>query len=169
MSIASVQQAIREIRKRVEDYPIEQYRYREMETRYALIDPIIEALGWEMSNFDQCAYESDPRWETWHERFADYVFWGDGHDKAVLVIEAKQAKNDLSSPTEEAQLAGYVEGLDTGVAVLTNGKVWYLYDLDLKRRRKFANKLVEEVYILEGNMREAARVLHEWLSVQNWW
>lgn len=148
---------------------MENYRYREMETRYALIDPIIAALGWEKSNFDQCAYESDPRWETWNERFADYVFWGPGNDKAVLVIEAKKAQNDLATPEEEAQLAGYVDGLTSGVAVLTNGTVWYLYNLDRRRRQEFADKLEEEVYILEGNMGESARTLHEWLGAHNWW
>ena len=169
MTIRAVEDAIRQVRRQVEDFPLANYRYREVETRYALIDPIIEALGWDMRNFDQCAYESDPRWETWNERFADYVFWGHENDQAVLVIEAKQAKNDLASPTEEAQLAGYVDGLKSGVAVLTNGKVWYLYNLDLGRRQEFADKLIEEVNILQGNMRESARTLYEWLDASNWW
>jgi hypothetical protein len=169
MSIRAVEDAIRRIREQVATFSFEEYRYREMETRYALIDPIIEALGWETANFDQRAYEADPKWESFVKRNADYVFWGPDSPHAVVVVEAKRASNELKPAPEEAQLSGYVEDLTAGVAVLTNGKIWYLYDPSLRRRRSFSAKRIEEVKILDGSMRSAARSLHEWLNVGNWW
>ena len=75
--------------------------------------------------------------------------------------------NALTTEREEEQLAGYVEGILSGVAVLTNGREWYIYNL--RKRGDFSDKLIGEINLLEGSVREAARVLHEQLGASNWW
>ena len=59
MTIKAVEEAIRRVRKQVEDYPPEEfgYVYRELATRYLLIDPVVRALDWDMGDFWQCAVE----------------------------------------------------------------------------------------------------------------
>lgn len=175
MTITAVEGAIRQVRKQLEDYPFKpdkeghEYRYNEVETRYALIDPIIRALGWELSDFDQCAYEADPKWKQWMGRDADYVFWGQEKEEAVWVLEAKRVRNELKSGAEEAQLAGYVSEMESGMAVLSNGRTWYLYNLKLAGTKNSEIRKVEEVHLLNDDLRDAARKLHEQLDVGNWW
>ena len=73
----------------------------------------------------------------------------------------------LTAKREEEQLAGYAEGILSGVAVLTNGKDWYIYNL--RKRGDFSDKLVSPINLLDCNVREAARTLHTALGVSNWW
>ena len=51
------------------------YMYKELATRYLLIDPIIRALDWDMNDFDQSAVEW-PMPEGQFHRKADYVLFG---------------------------------------------------------------------------------------------
>ena len=89
---------------------------------------MLEALGWDLHNLDQCGYEMDPKGELWGKKPADYVL-GSPSGRTVVVIEAKRMANRLTTEKEEEQLAGYVEGLPSGLAVLTNGTDWYIYNL----------------------------------------
>ena len=127
---------------------------------------MLEALGWDLHNLDQCGYEMDPKGELWGKKPADYVL-GSPSGRTVVVIEAKRMANRLTTEKEEEQLAGYVEGLPSGLAVLTNGTDWYIYNL--RKHGGFADKLVGELNLLENNAREAARTLHTWLDAGNWW
>ena len=170
MTLTEVESTILQVRKRVADFPIENYRYREMETRYVLIDPILKALGWDLANPGECSFEADPKWESWVKPHVDYVLWRPS-EMAAAVIEAKRAENDFSdnAATRKAveQLTRYVDGLMSGRAVLTNGKVWQIYNL--RQRREFADTIEAEAKILEGDIREAAQTLHERLHIGNWW
>ena len=64
-------------------------------------------------------------------------------------------------------IRGYAEGILSGVAVLTNGKDWYIYNL--RKRGDFSDKLTSPINLLDCNVREAARTLHAALDVSNWW
>ena len=51
MTIAALEGAMRQVRKQLKDYPPEEfgYVYRELATRYLLIDPVlVRALDWDM-------------------------------------------------------------------------------------------------------------------------
>ena len=48
-----------------------------------------------------------------------------------------------------------------GVAVLTNGGSG---GCDLDRRGSFRGKLIDPIDVLDGNLRESARTLNEWLD-----
>ena len=166
MSIRKVEEAIRRVRQQLTDYPKSDYRYNEATTRNVVINPMLEALGWDLRNLDQCGYEIDAEGELWGRKPADYVLAAP-NGRTVIVIEAKQMYNRLATEREEEQLSGYAEGLLSGVAVLTNGTDWYIYNL--RMRGSFFDKLVGEVNLLEGDVPEAARTLRKWLDVGQWW
>ena len=142
--------------------------WREEHTRYAVIDPVITALGWDTSDPKECHPE------YWRFRGdeaadrADYALFGTPDLAAIgngtvapdVIIEAKNLNVALEEHVE--QLRRYVGAdprMGTGVAVLTNGREWWLYDLD--RRGAFQGKRIDPVNVLEGNLREAARTLNE--------
>ena len=166
MTIRAVEQAILQLRGQLEEFPTDKYWYNEATTRNVIINPMLEALGWDLCNLDQCGYEIDPKVKEWGKKPADYVLWKPG-GKAVIVIESKAIDNRLSAGREEEQLAGYAEGLGSGVAVLTNGTNWYIYNL--RMRRDFADKLVDEVNLLECRITEGARTLHRRINAAQWW
>ena len=166
MSISAMEEAIRQVRQQLNDYPSSDYLYNEATTRNVIINPMLEALGWDLHNLNQCGYEIDPKGELWGKKPADYAL-GAPSGRTVVIIEAKRLANPLTTEKEAEQLAGYVDGILSGVAVLTNGSDWYIYNL--RKRGDFSGKLVSTVNLLEGNTREAARTLHSWLDVSNWW
>ena len=61
MSISAVEDAIRQVRQQLADYPTSGYLYNEATTRNVIINPMLAALGWDLCNLDQCGYEIDPR------------------------------------------------------------------------------------------------------------
>ena len=63
------------------------------------------------------------------------------------------------------QLREYVEAepyMTKGVAVLTNGQEWWLYDVS--RRDSFPRKRADTVNVMEDSLRETARSLNECLD-----
>ena len=149
--------------------------WREDQTRYAIIDPIIRALGWDTSDPKECF----PEYSRYHRDFgcgrADYALLSEAplHEfenanvAPAIIIESKTVGSDLDDALD--QLQRYVEAepeMKTGAAVLTNGVEWWLYDV--KGRRNFDRKHIAKVDIINGNQREAARILNEWLNRGRW-
>lgn len=174
MTIPKLETAISRVRKQLRDYPPNpenyRYMYKELATRYLLIDPIVRALDWDMSDFDQSAVEW-PMPEGQIYRQADYVLFGPD-DNPVIVIEAKSLRVGVKNRPSgmENQLAAYCKGMNNGTAVITNGIVWHLYQLD-GSRKAFKNKHSAEVDIRQGYMSiaDSAHILHEHLDKSNWW
>ena len=175
MAVASVEQAIRLIQKRLRDYPAtpESYKhmYNEITTRDILINPVIESLGWDIHDFDHAGIEW--RMSTRESnRKADYVLF-DRDGDPVVVIEAKRVREMIiNRPAKmETQLAGYSKGMKRGVAVLTNGLIWHIYDLQSSRRAMKNKHIGHVVDIREGNADTAkcARILHRWLNKRKLW
>jgi hypothetical protein len=178
MTIAKLEDAIRQVRKQLEDYPPTSsaygYMYSELATRYLLIDPIVRALDWDMNDFDQSAVEW-PMPSGQYVRKADYVLFN-RTERPVIVIEAKYRGRNLAN--HEAQLEGYTEHLRSGIGVLTDGIVWRIYNL--RRRGEFGDRRVVTVDIGKGTItqgkdsetttvRELSRCLNEWLDKDQWW
>ena len=172
MSIGTVEAAIRRVRKQLADYDRDNYgwSYNETATRYILIDPVLRALGWDIYDLDQCSVE----WAMPPDKpigRADYVL-GNSLDENVIVIEAKRMDVAVGGEPRgfENKLAGYTKGMSTGVAVLTNGLVWRLYELD-STRRALRNRRTDRADIREGHgtISGCARTLDEWLDKDRWW
>jgi predicted type IV restriction endonuclease len=174
MSIRTVQAAIRHVREvEAEWKEADLGHWLENHTRYALIDPVIRALGWKTCDPKECHSEYR-RSNEGQKGMADYVLFGTpdlediGNGDAVpdIIIESKSLYGRLDGNVE--QLQRYVEGVPRmrkGRAVLTNGGEWWVYDVS--RRGDFSRKLVEQVDILTGNQRLAAQTLNCWLSRRN--
>ena len=169
MSVSVVDAAIRKARAVVKEWDDVDLNYwREDHTRYGVIDPIIRALGWDTSDPKECHPEY-PR--PFGEGRVDYALFGTPDVEAIgnnsvppdVVIESKALREPLDD--DVPQLQRYVEDaprMRQGVAVLTNGNEWLLYDL--AQRGSFEKKLVERVDILTGNRRSHAQVLNRWLG-----
>ena len=172
MTIRCIEEGISQVRKQLDTYPPEEFGYvfRELATRYLLIDPIVRALDWDMGDFWQCAVE----WAMPPDKpigRADYVL-GNSLDENVIVIEAKRMDVAVGGEPRgfENKFAGYTKGMSTGVAVLTNGLVWRLYELD-STRRALRNRRTERADIREGHgtISGSATTLHDWLNKDKWW
>ena len=170
MSVSAVDTAIRKIREVVREWDdFELPFWREDHTRYGVIDPIIRALGWDTGDPKECHPEY-PR--PYREGRVDYALFGTPDVESIgnnsvppdVVIESKALREPLDDE-EISQLQRYVEAsprMRKGVAVLTNGNEWWIYDLP--KRGPFENKLVEHVNILSGGRRASAQALSYWLG-----
>ena len=116
----------------------------ETQTRYALIDPILRALGWDTADPKVCY----PEWRIKNRR-VDYALFPNsdvqdfvnGLAVPAIVIEAKslyrtgQPKGEYGQAIWEddiQQLQRYLDAgprMDDGLAVFTNGRRWLLYFL----------------------------------------
>lgn len=169
MSVSAVDATIRSIREVVKEWDdADLPAWLEFHTRYGVIDPIIRALGWDTADPKECHPEY-PR--PYQEGRVDYALFGTPDVESIgnnsippdVVIESKALREPLDD--DAPQLRRYVEAeprMRTGVAVLTNGNEWWVYDLT--KRGSFERKLVERVNILAGNRRSHAGFLNQWLD-----
>ena len=131
--------------------------------RYITIDPVNRALGWETHDPAQCMVEWPLR-RNKRTRWVDYVLF-DPDEQQVVLIETKGSGKITGKAV--SQLAEYSRGLNSGVAVLTSGAVWQIYDLN--SRGSFRSKLVTELNIYGDNSKETSEMLDSWLRKSNWW
>ncbi len=174
MTIKAVQLAIQHVRDVIDEWDeVGLTGWRETQTRYAIIDPIIRALGWDTEDPKECYPEYDLSEGNTRPDYALFGDWdvediADGGIAPVVIVEAKALRRDLVDEFVE-KLEQYTKEeprMTEGVAVLTNGGEWRLYDVE--GRRKLANKPIEIVDIIHSNRREAARTLHRYLGRQVW-
>ena len=102
-------------------------RENETRTRMALIDPLLTALGWDVS---------DPALVTPEygigDDLVDYALLG-FDNQPVALMEAK--KLGASLRIHEKQLIGYCQKAGIGYGVLTDGGRWWLYDVSKANAR----------------------------------
>ena len=177
MSIRSVESTIRHVRAVVKEWDEAGFGYdnwREEHTRYAIIDPLVSALGWNTADPKEC----HPEYWRFGDKSAsgragrvDYALFHTGDLEAIgngsvppnIIIEAKALNVGLDAHVD--QLREYVEAepyMTKGVAVLTNGQEWWLYDVS--RRDSFPRKRADTVNVMEDSLRETARSLNECLD-----
>ena len=148
--------------------------WSEWHTRYTLIDPIVRALGWDTSSPTECRVEW-PRPSG--QRKVDYALFGNadlddivaGNIAPTIIIESKRAKTELTVQHVDGQLSRYANcrpRMYRGVAVLTNGRHWLLYDMS--KRVRFGRKLSAIVDITKGKRQDVAKELHYWLNRERW-
>lgn len=94
-------------------------------TRYALIDPLLRALGWDTAEPSQVRVELPLAKGYAQQGFADYALLGiDG--KPRVVIEAKSLGTSLQQAAMQA--LGYCNALGFPYFAVTDGRHWELYE-----------------------------------------
>ena len=132
--------------------------------RYGMIDPILRALGWRLWDPAQCRFEFGPN----HRQPVDYALLDPNGDVAIFVqVETFPARRQH----HRVRLGHRLRGLGHGVAVLTYGTRWEIYDLGL-RTRTFDQKRVEVLYLdpmAPDAPEDIAQVMSRWLARSRWW
>lgn len=119
--------------------------WNEYQTRYYLIDPILEAFGWDVSDPSQVLVEDSM---TTNQR-PDYRLIGADSETPLAIVEAKRIyRSDIEyifddpDPNEDPndewiewgedevdQLGGYAEQSGARYGVLTDGNAWAIWNL----------------------------------------
>ena len=94
-------------------------RENETRTRMALIDPLLTALGWDVTDPSVVT----PEYNVSGKR-ADYALLG--RNGVVVFLEAKKLDEPLSN--HRSQIVAYAGELGIKFPALTNGNAWEVYD-----------------------------------------
>ena len=94
------------------------YANSELQTRYGLIDPILRALEWDISNPEEVQVDC-----TAGSGKADYVLMSQSNPH--IVIEAKALK--MMNSNCVSQGSAYCSALGASVLVCTDGETWSIY------------------------------------------
>ncbi|MCY4575585.1 MAG: hypothetical protein OXC55_03115 [Chloroflexi bacterium] len=110
--------AVEIVKRRIEEHG-SSLRENETRTRVALIDPILQALGWDVSNPKLVT----PEFPVGSGR-ADYALLGT-NGAALVAVEAKRLNESLMSHRQQMVNYANMEGI--GHAGLTDGNSWEIY------------------------------------------
>ena len=119
MALESLLQLVETLRERINLQP--PIISSEWQTRYALIDPLLRALGWDTADPTMVVPEDG----SGNGR-ADYLLQADG--KPCMVIEAKRLGASLSDAQRQALDYAMDASRQARYFTATNGKEWMIYD-----------------------------------------
>ena len=162
MSQKDVQNAIEQIEEVIDEVGEFISDCHEYQTRYALIDPILASLGWNLSDVNQVEVEYETDWGR-----VDYALLDCPDGEPAIAVEAKSLWKNLEATAIQRQILSYAEGRKKGYLVLTDGATWQIYNLG--KRGRFQNKLVEEIRIGESSPASIARTLNQTLRRNLHW
>jgi len=111
--------SIEAIRTKVES--LRRHNLKETPTRTIVIDPLLEALGWDVRDPDEVQLE----YPTVDGKSVDYAL--KINKKVVLLVEAKALDDPLSDVKGITQVVGYAANAGIVWCVLTNGLKWQVY------------------------------------------
>jgi len=112
-------QTIESIRAKLDG--LRRHSLKEMPTRTIIIDPMLEALGWDIRDPNEAELE----YPTVDGKSVDYALKISG--KAVLLVEAKALGDPLSDVKAITQVVGYATNAGVEWCLLTNGETWRVY------------------------------------------
>lgn len=112
---------LKELSKRTKEHR-NYYERNETAVRTQLIDPILNALGWDTSNPDYVKHNET----TTDKDIPDYALLKNKQRK--LFVEAKNLKVDINNKKTVRQIADYCYHNSTDYGVLTNGMNWLLFE-----------------------------------------
>ncbi|NIA13652.1 MAG: DUF2924 domain-containing protein [Nitrospiraceae bacterium] len=118
---AKLREILRQQASRMHEY--RNQRIREENTKQTLINPVLEALGWNTSDWTEVDYEFRPESA---DNPVDYALKIDRVPK--LLIEAKALGSDLSNRKSVAQILKYAFMADVTWCVLTDGDEYRIYN-----------------------------------------
>ena len=116
MPLDDLVQVIETIQRRITSYGP---TFNETQTRVALIDPLLTALGWDVADpaLVTPEYRTDVGW-------ADYALQGPG-SKPASVVEAKRLGSFVENHLD--QMVGYCISQGIAYAAVTDGDHWQMY------------------------------------------
>ena len=154
--IQDIEKAIKDVR-RVVNKSGDQFTGsgKEYQTRYWIIDPILRALGWNVSDPGLVWIEYPINGEI-----ADYALFVPDLEDPIMLLEAKAIpsadiiklanKNDNANETKEFkqsevnQLRRQCTGLTEGYGVLSCGSLWSIFDLGIPGKPRTANGFLKK-------------------------
>ena len=110
---------ITEIRQKLDQ--LKRLALNETSTRTIIIDPILEALGWDVRNPEVVHLE----YPTIDGKAVDYAL--KINEIPVLLVESKPLGDSLSDVKAITQIVGYAANAGIEWCVLTNGVIWKIY------------------------------------------
>ena len=113
---------ILELRRTIARYQ-ENFEGNEAQTRVSLIDPMLRALGWDVSNPDEVAQETGRG-----AGVADYVLKDRRSGVPLTIVEAKSLNRRLDDAHN--QVVGYCYSQNVNNAIVTDGNDWILLEFD---------------------------------------
>ena len=127
MSTRNITRAVRQAVRQAKNHIKTQYgllENSEVQTRTVLIDPVLRALGWDVSNPDIVRIE-----QGLNGGFADYALLHTAAEQPLIIVEAKKL-GDSKLERHIPQAAGYAKGEVSEVqySVITNGNVWRVFE-----------------------------------------
>ncbi|MHB1158444.1 MAG: type I restriction endonuclease [Phycisphaerales bacterium] len=112
-------QTVQTLRAKVDGF--RKHSLKETPTRTIIIDPFLEALGWDVRDPDEVQLE----YPTVDGKSVDYALQING--KPVLFVEAKAIDDPLNDVKAITQVVGYAANAGVVWCVLTNGLKWKVY------------------------------------------
>ncbi len=98
MIVRDLEKAIRHVRSVVEEWKKIGATWEEAHTRYALINPILTALGWDTTDPKQCHPEF-PRGNTPRKR-VDYVLFAQATPQQIYDAQVRRTSSLNPRPSE---------------------------------------------------------------------
>jgi len=121
VALLDIVELVFKLRDRIKKYEV-LLQGNEALTRYALIDPLLRALGWDTEDPDQVEPEFDAKVGK-----ADYALKING--KPVIIVEAKALGTQLDYKTIIKQVIPYAYATNAPYIVVTDGNRWEVYKL----------------------------------------
>lgn len=144
MVLAELVGVIEAVRKRAKEFQTELQKSEAL-TRYALIDPILRALGWDTADPAQVR----PEFPT-ESGNPDYALFWEG--KPHIMVEAKALGKSLDAAKDKG--FQYCWRIKVSYYAVADGNAWEVHDL-----REMGGKVILRVVLSEGSSGEAAREL----------
>lgn len=120
MALIDVLNEVRAKIARYKDTP----RLNEQNTKASLIDPVIQALGWNISDIEEVNREFKP--PNTNDKPADYALLSHGTPR--VLVEAKALGEEASDRRWASQVLGYAVTCGAAWVVLTNGDEYRIYN-----------------------------------------
>ena len=138
-------------------------RNSEWRTRIGLVDPILNVLGWDVSDPELVEIEPKTTAKSEPERWPDYALLGENGKRRVFIEAKKLSDSDLSV----VQVIGYAfqesvhqpASQKINLVIATNGDIWRVYTVS-------ESKLELEIHISKEDTEKCAlRFLSLWRNV----
>ena len=119
----SLTSVLPKLRKRIQKIQNRNENIGEQNTKAALIDPLLAALGWDVEDIDEVSREYRRKSQDNPVDYALFML-----RSARLFVEAKGLEKDLSDRKWISQVLGYATVVGVEWCVLTNGDEYRLYN-----------------------------------------
>lgn len=157
MWLDELEQTVRTLADRIKQHG-HVLRGNEQATRYALIDPLLGSLGWNLANPSEVVAEYRLGEGDEKEQRVDYAMLRNGVPH--LLIEAKNLNVPLTRLNIQQQVGQYVLAASAQHVAVTNGEQWNGYDLNASQKHVFEfnvsdqnSSALELLWLWRGNFK----------------